>query len=385
MDKYDLDTPCLIVDLDAMENNIKDMAAIAKENGVNLRPMIKSHKVPAIAHLQLDAGAVGINAAKLGEAEVMAASGIKDIFITNEIIGSSKLERLVNLAKRCKITASVDSLEVAKGLSEAAENAGIELKVRIQVDTGNRRNGILPGEPTVKLAHQIWKLKALIFKGIWTHEGQLALANNYDDRKKMQLKAGEDLLSTAKMLKKEGIPCEEISSGSTAGAKIAAKIDGITEIRPGAYVVYDIAQLNRRACRTKDLALSVLTTVFSKPAVDRVVSDVGSKGIFPPGDYCSYSIDEDPKWKRSDGKPACIGLVREPGGRIREDIVLNRLGEEYGIFKLSNPEKNVKIGDRLEIIPYHCCPTVNLYDELIGLRNGKVEVTWPILARGKMS
>ncbi len=381
MRKEDLDTPVLIVDLDIMENNIKDMADAVADAGVILRPMIKTHRCPAIAHLQLEAKATpGIQCAKLGEAEVMAATGIRDIFISNELIGEQKLERLMNLAKGHKISTSVDSLEGARGLSAAAQRHHLKLDVLIHIDSGNRRTGVLPGGPALALAREIIKLEGLNFKGIWTHEGHNYGGRTPEEVLSITIKAGEDMVETKRLIEGElGVEVYN-SCGSTPGAKPLAKMPGVDEVRPGAYIFNDGSQVYMGVCQWKDCALSLLTTVFSRPAPDRIVSDVGSKSYYPPGEWMSFTKDGfQMEWPLV---AAAGGMVKTLSGEIIEDIVFHRWGEEYGIMILYNPAREVKIGDLLEVIPYHCCSTVNLHDEIVGLRNGAVEAIWPVGARG---
>lgn len=381
--KSELDTPCLVVDLDVMENNIRDMAEFARDTGVILRPMSKTHKCPAISHIQLDAPATpGIQTAKVGEAEVMAASGIKDIFISNEIIGESKVERLVNLSKGGKISTSVDSVVGARGLNEVAQKHSVRLDVLVHVDSGNRRTGVLPGEPTLQLVREVLKFDNLNFKGIWTHEGHNYTGRDPAEVLKITMKAGEDMVETKKLVERElGVEVYN-SVGSTPGAKPLAKMEGVDEIRPGAYVFYDASQVFMGVCDLKDCALTVLSAVFSTPAEDRIVCDAGSKGYYPPGEWLAF---DDKGYVINWPLPSTGGgVVKGTDGEVYNEMVFHRWGEEYGIIKVYDGRREVKIGDLLEIIPFHCCSTVNLYDELFGVRDDVVEVRWPIWGRGKV-
>jgi D-serine deaminase-like pyridoxal phosphate-dependent protein len=273
-------------------------------------------------------------------------------------------------------------MEGAKGLNAVARRHGLKLEVLIHVDSGNRRSGVLLGEPTLKLAKEVVKLQNLDVRGIFTHEG-----HNYTGRTPAEVlsitkKAGEDMVGTKKLLEKElGIEVYN-SVGSTPGAKPLARMPGIDEIRPGAYVFYDEGQVFMGVCERKDIAFAVLSQVFSRPAPDRAVCDAGSKGYYPPGEYLAFTEEGlQINWPLpSTGG----GVVRGLDGEVYEDIVFHRWGEEYGMLTLYDPTRDLKIGDLIEILPYHCCSTVNLYDELIGVRKGEVELTWPILARGKV-
>lgn len=371
----------MIVDLDILENNIMDVAEYAKAKGVNLRPMMKTHKCPAIAQMQVRAPAtVGIQTAKVAEAEVMEAAGIQDIFVSNEIVGESKVERLVNLGKRIRICTSVDSMQGAKGLNAVAGKHGLRLDVSIHVDTGNRRTGVLPGEPTLVLAREVMKLQNLNLKGIWTHEGHNYAGRTPEEVRSITMKAGESMVGTKELLQKElGIDVYN-SVGSTPGAKLLAGMPGCDEIRPGAYVFYDESQVFLGVCERKDFALAVLTTIFSRPSPDRAVCDAGSKSYYPPGEWMKFTNKGlQMNWPLG---PTGGGVVRGLDGEVYEDVVFHRWGEEYGIMLLYG-NRDLNIGDKMEIVPYHCCSTVNLHDELICVRNGEVEGKWPIWARGK--
>lgn len=382
MHKRELETPVLIIDLDIMETNIRDMASAVANAGAILRPMIKTHRCPAIAHLQLEAPAtLGIQCAKLGEAEVMAATGIKDIFISNELIGKQKLERLMNLAKRHKISTSIDSLEGARGISAAAQRHNLELDVLIHIDSGNKRSGVLPREPALALAREVTKLEGLNFKGIWTHEGHNYAGRTPEEVLSITMKAGEDMVETKRLIEKELGVAVFNSCGSTPGAKPLAKMPGVDEVRPGTYIFNDGSQVFFGVCQWKDCAPTLLTTVISRPAPDRIITDVGSKSYYPPAEWMSFTKDgSQMNWPlpRTGG-----GVVKTLSGEIIEDIVFHRWGEEYGIMILYDPAKEIKIGDLLEVIPYHVCSTVNLHDEIVGVRNGVVETIWPVSARGK--
>jgi D-serine deaminase-like pyridoxal phosphate-dependent protein len=382
--KEELDTPALIVDLEVLQKNILDMAEFAKSAGVKLRPMTKSHKCPAISHLQLEAGATGIQVAKLSEGEVMEAAGVKDIFISNQIVGAPKVDRLLRLARRARIRIAVDSVENMKEISELAEARGMKIDVLLDVDTGIRRTGVLPGEPALKLASEITKRPGLNLVGVYTHEGIVYRARNKEELHELATKAARDMVETADLLRSNGIEIEEVSLGSTPGAKIVGKVEGVTEIRPGAYVFNDMQQLALGVCDEKDLALSLLTTVISVPANDRVICDAGSKAAGP--DSCAFGAFTPPDVMPKIEQVSKLGLVRTLDGEILKDVIFDsRIGEEYGLLRAKNCHELFKVGDKIEIIPLHCCGMVFLHDEIKGIRNDEVEVIWPISARGKVS
>lgn len=359
MHKYELDTPVAIVDLDVMERNIYDMADFAKRRGVALRPHIKTHKVIEIAELQLRSGAVGITCAKIGEAEVMSEVA-DDIFLANLIVGEQKLQRLTKLLEH-RFCLAVDSVEVAGPISELALKLGINLSVLIKVDVGLRRTGVAHGRPTVELAQRLSKLRGLSLIGIYTHEGHVYQAVDRDQIRETALNAGEKMVSTADMLRKEGFNIDVVSVGATPSAKITCLIDGVTEIRPGTYVFNDYNQIRLGVASESDCALSILSTVISVPEANRAVIDAGTKAL-------------------TSEKVSAFGVY----GLIKgiEGARLTRAYEEHGIIEFEPSLVQFKVGDKIEIIPNHVCPTVNLYDELIGVRKDLVETSWNVSARG---
>jgi D-serine deaminase-like pyridoxal phosphate-dependent protein len=388
MRKEELDTPALIVDLDILKRNITDMADFARAAGVKLRPMTKTHKCPAIAHLQLEAGATGIQVAKLSEGEVMEAAGIKDIFISNQIVGAQKINRLLRLARRAKIRIAVDSAENAREISKFAEAKGMRIDTLLDIDTGIKRTGVLPGKPALELANEVAKLPGLNLIGVYTHEGIVYRAKNKEELHEIATRAAHDMVETAELLRDNGVDIQEVSLGSTPGAKIVAKVKGVTEIRPGAYVFNDTQQYGLGVCTEEDFAATVLTTIISVPADDRAICDAGSKAAGP--DSCTFGAftppNTPPVEARRKDPTTGLGLVRTLDGEILWDIVFDsKIGEEYGLLRGERCRKLFKVGDKVEIIPIHCCGTVFLYDEIIGIRDNEVEAIWPISARGKVS
>jgi len=268
-----LDTPALIVDLDRLEGNIARWAAFARQAGVRLRPHGKTHKCVEIARRQVDAGAVGLTLAKIGEAEVMAASGIRDIFLAYEVIGAPKLARLQALARTARIQVGVDSVEGADALDSTARDAGLVFDVLIEVDTGLGRCGVPPGEALEALARHVARLRGLRIAGIFTYRGYRP------DPEAAGHEEGEIMVREADRLRTAGIEIEEISVGSTPTGRSAGRVPGITEIRPGTYVFNDAMQV-RWGCATADeCALTVLARVISRPSRDVAVLDAGSKAL----------------------------------------------------------------------------------------------------------
>ena len=365
-----LDTPILILNLDVLENNMQDMANACKEAGTNLRPHIKTHKTPSIAHMSINAGAVGIAVAKLGEAEVMEANGIRDIMVANQIIGAPKIKRLINLTKKIKISSLVDSIEGAEELSRIAAEEKVTLTVYLEIDIGMGRCGVKPGEPAIQMAKKLAELPNLElvgilgFRSVWFKN-----LPRYGSRDiwNLGIEEGNILVENAEKIRMAGIPISNVVAGSTPTAKAASTVRGITEVQPGTYVFNDIMTASIGGCGIKDCAASVMVTVISRPSLTRAIIDAGTKTLV--GDYSSRDF------------PSLVegyGLIKS-----KEGVILNGLSEEHGELLL-DPDCDIKVGDKLEIIPNHICPVVNMFDEIIGVRDGYIETVWPILARGKV-
>lgn len=365
MTKHELDTPVAIVDLDIMERNIQKMAEYAKSAGVNLRPHIKTHKIPAIAHKQIEAGAIGITVAKLGEAEVMASAGIRNILIVYPIVGEVKVKRLIDLTRETSVIASVDSAQVAQNLSKAAQKSGISLDVVIIVDLGFESCGISPGMETVKMAKRISKLNNLRFKGIMGYAGQVYKVKNQGEIRKVAHQEASIMVQTAQSIISEGIPVKIVSVGSTPTARILGNFAGVTEIRPGTYVFNDNVEIDMGVAETDDCAVKILSTVISRPTSTRAVIDAGSKIL---------SSDRGLKPIRGFGR-----VINDP------NVEINSLQEEHGTINLKKPSEKPRVGDKIEIIPNHVCAVVNLVDKLIAIRKDKVEIALPVAARGKVT
>lgn len=366
MNVTDLDTPVPLVDLPKMERNIRRMADFARQAGVHMRPHVKTHKIPALAHAQLAAGARGITVAKLGEAEVMADAGITDILVCYPIVGSDKLERLAHLAKRARIAVALDSLEVAEGLADAARRHGVHFDIYLEVDSGLNRCGLPPGEPVADLATQVARLTGVTITGVCTHAGHAVRARTPEERDAIGRYEGECVVQTKERVEARGIPLREVSVGSTPTVRVSGRVEGVTEIRPGTYVFNDYMEMCVGVATEDDCAYTVLSTVVSRPAPDSAILDAGSKCL---------SSD----FHRTTDRMSGYGYLKGSGGTL-----VARLSEEHGIVVLKDGQPDLAIGDRVEIIPNHVCASVNLFDTLHGVRDGEVEVSWPILARGKV-
>jgi D-serine deaminase-like pyridoxal phosphate-dependent protein len=348
MDINQLETPVAIVDLDRLEANIVKLQHYLDEHGIINRPHIKTHKIPEIAHMQVNAGAVGITCQKIGEAEVMAQAGIRDIFLPYNIIGEAKLERLMRLARRVRLSVTADSEFTVRGLSGAARPAGLELPVLVEFDAGAGRCGVQSPQAAADLARTIARSPGLRFEGLMT----------YPSSDKADLFARE----TKNLLQGDGLTVNQVSGGSTPHVWAAHTFPEITEHRAGMYIYGDRYTLRSGAMQLEDCSFKIITTVVSRPTADRGILDGGSK---------TFSSD----LLRLEG----YGLILEyPDAKIYE------LNEEHGFVDFSKCESKPEIGERVTVIPNHCCVVSNLFNQIVGVRDNEVEVIWPVAARGAL-
>ena len=357
MGKQEIDTPALLIDVPAMERNIAKMANFAKIQGVDLRPYIKTHKSTILARKQLASGAVGIGCATLGEAEVMAAAGIGDILIGNQLAGSEKVGRLMSLAKQARIIVAVDNYKNADELSAVARAQGASLRILIELDIGLKRCGIKPGEDAVLLAKYVDAAPGLEFCGFMGYEGHLQkLAEPRERAGRVKEEVGW-LVRTAEMARASGLKAEIVSAGGTVTYEETGRMSGITEIQPGTYIFMDNNYYSRLPVFER--ALSVLATVISCPDDNYFVIDAGSKAI---------SLES--------GLPEVKDL---PGAKFVS------FWEEHGKVALEEPSLGPKIGDKVEVFPSHVCTTVNLHDRYFALEDDQVVAVWEIDARGRLA
>ncbi len=353
--KEQLDTPVLLLDLDIMESNIAKMANYIRGVNAELRPHTKTHKTPILAHKQIQAGAIGVTCAKLGEAVEMVASGIKDILIANEIVTPQKIARLMGLAKHADMMVAVDDPVNVENLSQAAQAKDVKLRVLIEVDIGMKRCGTMPGKPALELAQKVLKSKNLIFAGLMGYEGHTVTTPDFQERKQKTEESLALLVGTKDLLEQNGIEVKIVSGGGTGTYNITGQYPGITEIQAGSYIVMD--SFYRNVLQDFDCALTVLTTVISRPAKDRIVTDAGIKAL------------------TKEGIPEIKGI---PG------LEVTGLSEEHGKLKVIDLNLDLKPGDKIEMIPNHCCTTINLHDRYYGIRDGYLEAIWDIAGRGKI-
>ena len=334
MDAIELDTPNLYVDLDVMENNIARMQERCREWGVDLRPHVKTHKIPEIARMQLDAGAIGITVAKLGEAEVLPGD---DVLVAYPLV-KAKVPRLKELAKTRRVKVAVDSVEVARDLH------GIQTLV--EVDVGVGRTGAQSPENAVEVARACSDFLGIFYWPSWLDEAGFKAAS-------AKIDAVLSALSAA------GFESKIVSGGSTPGASKTPLIPRTTEIRPGTYVFYDANSMEAKACVESDCALRVLTTVVSTSVPGQCVIDAGSK-----------TFSSDPT----------VGSGTF-GHFIGREWTMRKMNEEHGYVEIKGP---ARVGEKVWVVPSHVCPTVNLHDEIWYGRSGKVEGSWRVAARGKV-
>ena len=361
----ELETPALLIDLDVMERNIKRVADYAREHGLRLRPHTKTHKIPALGRLQVEHGAAGLTVAKVGEAEVMVNSGTPDLLVAYPVIGRKKLDRLMEVAKRTRVTVSLDSLAAARQLSEAAREAQTEVGVLAEMDAGLGRVGVNSGRELIELATGLSRLPRLTLEGIAFYPGHI---------KSMEEDGGEeDLTRLAELvdgvvreLQAAGLPTNIVSGGSTPTLFHSHKVPGVNEIRPGTYIFYDRNTVAQGACSWDDCAASILVTVVSTARPGQMIVDGGSK---------TFSSDR----LATTGEPT-FGMLREAPA-----AVFNKLNEEHGYIDIRKVEDaSFHVGDQVRVIPNHVCVCMNLHEQVYGIRGDTVEQTWTVEARGKL-
>ncbi|RLT32575.1 MAG: DSD1 family PLP-dependent enzyme [Chloroflexi bacterium] len=352
----ELDTPFLWTDVELLDANIRTMAAYFRDAGVGWRPHTKGIKTPAIAHKLIAAGALGITCAKMGEAEVMAAAGIREILIANQTVGPHKYARLAALQRQANVKAAVDDASVLPGLGAAAQAAGVEIGLLVEVNGGMNRAGTEPGEATVELAHQLHNTPGLRLDGLMAWEGH-TLALPDAERAAAIHKAVGLLLSSVEACRSVGLPVSIVSCGGSGTMTVTAHIAGITEMQAGGAIFGD-ATYQRWHAPTRP-ALFVRTVVASRPAPDRIIVDAGWKTL--------------PAWI---GQPVPVGV---------EGVVKFAASAEHGIVTLDRANDSLRVGDFLDFVVGYGDNTVFLHDEIVGVRGGRVEAVWPVSARGKLT
>jgi D-serine deaminase-like pyridoxal phosphate-dependent protein len=353
-----LDTPALLVDLPAFERNVARMAdTIVRAAGVRWRPHVKGIKTPALVHRLLAAGARGVTCAKLGEAEAMADAGVDDILIANQIVGETKLARLVALRRRAQVLVAVDDRRNVDDLARAATAGGVTQDVVIEVDTGMARAGVAPGRPVLDLARHVAGRAGVRFAGLMTWEAS-ALGKTDPEAKRAEVQRALALATdSAARCRAAGLPVEIVSCGGTGTYRLSAFVPGVTEIQAGGGALGDLTYRERLGV-DHECALAVLATVTSRPTPTRVICDAGRKAL---------STDAVP--------PRPAGL---------EGVVSVGFSAEHAKLELAAPSETPRPGDRVTFLAGYADTTVPLHDELYGVRDGVVEAVWPVLARGRL-
>ena len=343
-----LDTPAVLVDLDIVDANIGHMAGFAARNGFALRPHIKTHKSPAMAHRQIAAGAVGICVATVTEAEAMVAGGVTDVLVAYPLVGSRKFERLAPLLGRARITLVADSTDVVRSYDAFAASVGGNLPVLVEVDTGMHRIGVSP-EHVLSIAHDVRCARNLTFQGIMTHAGQTHDVTTAPEIASIARREAETMGMIKCDLEREGFDVEVVSAGSTITAPYFRADDAVTEVRPGIYIYNDLRTLSLFACTPDALAASALATVVSVNG-DRVTIDAGNKTLTVSKDAAfGYGL-----------------LVEDDRARF------TRLSEEHGVLDVPDGEVRFAVGQRVRALPVHVCVWMDLQPEIYGVRAGQV-------------
>jgi D-serine deaminase-like pyridoxal phosphate-dependent protein len=356
----EVETPALIVDLDAFERNLRRMADAARAAGVRVRPHSKTHKSTVVALKQVALGAVGNCCQTVGEAEALVAGGIKDVLVSNEVVGERKFMRLAALARDATIALCVDAAEQVDAAARAAASFDVQLGVLVEIETGMKRCGVAPGEPARALAHKIKGSNNLRFRGLQAYHGTAQHLLTYEERRVAVNEAIAAVKSSIAAIKQEGLDCEIVGGAGTGTFRFEAASGVYNELQVGSYAFMDTdyARIqNQRGGRFDDFehSLFILSSALSLPEPGRVVMDAGLK---------SFSAEKGLPWIHG-----------------REGFDAYGVSDEHLRVRLPSGA-SMRYGERLWLIPGHCDPTINLHDWYVGVRKGRVEALWPINARG---
>lgn len=359
----ELETPAVVVDLDIVERNLSRMADYCRAKNIRLRPHAKTHKIPALAKWQLEKGAQGITVAKIGEAEVMVDAGITDILIAYPVFGGGKAEKLAELATRADLIVALDSLEVAEAISREAKRRSAKLGILVEIDVGFRRCGIANEDEVLVLAQKVDALPNLEFNGLMFFPGHFQVPEQ--ERAAMRVGVNDLLTRVQNKIKQSGLPLTTVSGGSTPTALESHLFIGVNETRPGMYIFNDRTMVGIGVAQEEDCALSVITTVVSTSVSGVAIIDAGSKTLssdrYPIGDGKGY------------------GLIKGD-----QEPVLEKLSEEHGHLSISHSTRKYRVGQRLTVIPNHVCSTINMHNQIYGVRGDQVETVWEVAGRGKV-
>lgn len=353
MNLLDIATPALVLDLAALDRNIHAMAAFFAEGSCRLRPHVKAHKTPEIARRQLAAGScVGLTCATVAEAEAVAGL-TRDLLVANEVIGRDRCARLAALARDHDVTIAADSVVGLEQAGEAARAAGVQIAVLVDVNVGQDRCGVPPGKEALTLARRAAQTGGLRFRGVMGYEGHAQPIRDRAERQSTARNAMRRLAATADLLRTSGVDCEVVSGGGSGTFDISGRVEGITEIQAGSYALMDTdyAQVGLPF----EQAFFVLGTVVSRPVPERCVADCGHKAA-----------------TKDHGYPAVRGI---------EGAMVTALNDEHAVVAIP-PDAPLGVGDRIQLVPSHTDPTVNLHDVFYVVDGDRVVDIWPIAARG---
>ncbi|GEK80176.1 alanine racemase [Agrococcus baldri] len=353
-----LPTPSVLIDLATLRRTIAQMADAARGFGVALRPHWKTSKCAEVGRLQLGAGAVGLTAATAAEVEALVEAGFEDVFWAYPPVGAHRIGTALRAARRARVIIGLDSLASAEPLSAAAAADGIDLEVRLEVDSGLGRTGVR-AEDALAVARRLARMPGLVLEGVFTHEGHVqGLGADPERRTEVGTAAGQLLVEVAEALRADGLEVPSVSVGSTAGARSAPRVPGVTEARPGTYVYGDENQVAIGTVDPADTAMSVLSRVISTQRGEPMLVDAGIKAMSSDGSM------------HGDGRIGTV--VSDSGG------VLATGHEEHGFLRGSSP---LQVGDMIRIRPNHACGLTNMHSQVFAVEDGVVVDIWPILGR----
>jgi D-serine deaminase-like pyridoxal phosphate-dependent protein len=356
----EVDTPALLLDLDAFEHNLMRLTESLRGTSVRLRPHAKSHKCPEIALRQIARGAVGVCCQKVSEAEALVQGGVGDVMVANEVVGKQKLARLAELARQARVSVCVDDAHNVADLAQAVGEARVTLDVLVEVNVGANRCGVEPGEPVVRLARLISDSPGLHFAGVHAYHGAAQHLRTPQQRREAIAQAASKVQATLQLLESSGLNAEIVTGAGTGTYALEAASGVYNEIQPGSYIFMD-ADYGRnlgddgKPVREFAQSLFILATVMSHPVPTRAVVDAGLK---------AHSVDS--------GMPLVNGV---------DGAAYTKASDEHGVIELAGPG-TLKLGQKIRLVPGHCDPTVNLHDWLVCYRGENVEAIWPISARG---
>ncbi|MBW2148419.1 MAG: DSD1 family PLP-dependent enzyme [Deltaproteobacteria bacterium] len=361
MSLEEVDTPALLIDLDAFERNLERLAASLSYTNVRLRPHAKTHKCPVIALRQMALGAVGVCCQKVSEAEALVYGGVSNVLITNEIVGTQKLRRAASLVRLAEVAVCADDAENVAAIDKVALDFNVQIPVYVELNVGADRCGVESGQPVLALAREIDAAPGLRFAGLQAYHGSAQHVRGYEERRTAIASAVEKVSQSLDLLKRHGLPCHIVTGAGTGTYHFEAESGVYNELQAGSYIFMDADYAKNldedgKPVRTFDHSLFVYTTVMSRPCKDWAVVDAGHKSV---------SIDS--------GMPWVDGM---------EGVEYIRASDEHGKLEIHKTDCPIRIGDKIKLIPGHCDPTVNLFDWYVGVRSNRVETIWPITARG---